>query len=313
MKLEFSLLVIDDMPSSTSQAVGILQDYLDDKGFDLAAEYPDDLSLATVDQLSRYGGRNYDLVAVDYNLGQEGFDGGDVASILRLELRYTDMVFYSSNASLDLHGRLAEAKVAGVFVATRDELDDALIGLADTVIGKAVDLNHMRGIAMAEIAEMDVMMEDALADAFLTASGTLTDTAARTVDKVKKSMAESSDRIEKVVSEHGIVGLVRSARLFSSAHKYHAIRRLCKRMSLQPTEHLDVLSSYEMVVIQNRNMLAHAKEIVTDGNTTLQSARRDGSFVLIDDEWMVGFRRALRTHRSALQAVCAAVREHFSS
>ena len=313
MKLEFSLLIIDDMPSSISQAVGALQDYLDDNGFDLATEYLKDLSPNTINEFSLYGGKNYDLVVVDYNLGQSDFDGADVAFNLRRELQYTDMVFYSSDASVNLYARLVEANVVGVFVATRDDLDDALIGLADTVIGKAVDLNHMRGIAMAEIAEMDVIMEDALTDAFAAAGDALADTAQRTVDRVKDSIADSSNRVDELVKERGIVGLIRSARLFTSAQKYHAIRRLCRKVSPLPTSDLDVLASYQKDVVNNRNMLAHAKEIVVNGATTLQSATRDGSLVPIDDAWMIEFRRKLRTQRYALEAVCAVVREHFST
>ena len=61
------------------------------------------------------------------------------------------MVFYSSAPLSELLAELAGHQVAGVFVANRQTIGEALIGLADTVIGKAVDLSHMRGIAMAEV------------------------------------------------------------------------------------------------------------------------------------------------------------------
>lgn len=310
MKLQFSLLVIDDNPDSVSQAVEALRDHLDGKGFDLATEFPYSLSRRSIRQLARSRGQNFDLVAVDYLLASDDFDGGDMASIIRRELDYTDMVFYSSSASLDLYGRLAQSRVEGVFVATRDELGEALIGLADTVIGKAVDLNHMRGIAMAEVADMDLIMEDALADTFQAAGAALNDAAKRTADTVKTLLVESSDKVDEVIAEQGIVGLIRNARLFSSAQKYRALRRVCNTMSPRPD--LGVLDSYESEVIGNRNMLAHAKEVDEDGTPTLQSVSRDGSAVTIDDVWMAEFRRTLRDQRSALEGVCAAVSGYFS-
>ncbi|MDE2822421.1 MAG: hypothetical protein OXK79_02820, partial [Chloroflexota bacterium] len=263
----------------------------------------------TARSLSRNRGREFDLVAVDYLLGQDQFDGGDIASTIRLELQYTDMVFYSSNTSADLLGRLAQSNVEGVFVAMRDELGEALIGLADTVIGKAVDLNHMRGIAMAEVAEMDLMMEDTLVDAFQSAGVALKNTAQRTAARVKGSVANSSEAVDKIVGKQGIVGLIRDVHLFSSMHKYRALMRVCKKMSPKPN--VAVLNSYESEVILNRNLLAHAKEVDDGGTPTLQS-RLPGSTVIIDDQWMANFRRTLRDQRSALEAVCAEVRNYFA-
>ena len=310
MKLEFSLLVYDDTPRSILQAVETLREHLDEKGFDLKTEYPTVFSEETVRDLSRNQGKEYDLVAVDYNLGQGDFDGSSIASILRRELEYTDMVFYSSIASADLHGRLTDARVTGVFVATRDELDEALVGLADTVIGKAVDLNHMRGIAMAEVAELDVMMEETLAESFDAAGPRLARAADRTADRLKNSLVGFVSRVDAVVAEGGIAGLVGDGRLFSSAQKYHAIRRISKQVEPTPTR-LSDLDTYEADIVDNRNLLAHAREVTTGGVPTLRSPKRDGSVVTIDDAWMIDFRRKLRAHRSALRAVCADIKSYF--
>ena len=309
MKLQFSLLLIDDEPTSIEQSLGTLRDHLEDKGFELVTNAPSDVSIGSVRELSRNQGQEFDLVAVDYMLGSERFDGGQAASIIRRELRYTDMVFYSSNTAVNLHDELAKAEVEGVFVAGRDELGEALVGLADTVIGKAVDLNHMRGIAMAEVAEMDVMMENVLADAFQTAGGRLDEVARRSAERVKTSLTESAARTGKVVSEQGIVGLVRNGRLFSSAHKYRALKRVCDTFAAPPE--LRVLASYERDVLGKRNILAHAQEATADSTETFLLATHEGSTVTIDDAWMIDFRRTLRDQRSALEKVCAAIRGNF--
>ena len=308
MKLKFSLLLIDDNPDGVSQALRTLKEHLEEHGFELATVEPPDLTVIDVRDLSRNRGREFDLVAVDYMLGPGDFDGSHMASTIRSELAYTDMVFYSSSASVDLHQQLANANVEGVFVATRNELGEALVGLADTVIGKAVDLNHMRGIAMAEVAEMDLMIEDTLADAFHAAETTLDDAAQRTASKVEKFMTESAESVSKVVDEGGIVGLIREPRLFSSAQKYRALKRVCNAMSPKPD--ISALDSYQSEVLGKRNMLAHAKEVDSSGTTALRSTH-DGSTVTINDEWMAEFRRTLRDQRSALETACKAVRDYF--
>lgn len=309
MKLQFSLLLIDDNPDSVMQAEETLRDHLEENGFELATETPSNLSVSRIRTLSRNRGREFDLVAVDYMLGTDQFDGGEVAATIRRELKYTDMVFYSSDASLNLHEELGKSQVEGVFVAQRDELGEALVGLADTVIGKAIDLNHMRGIAMAEVAEMDLLMEDTLADAFQSAETALDKAAQRTAEKVRKSMTKSSESIDEIVKKNGIVGLIRNPRLFSSAQKYWALKRVCKKMSPKPD--MATLDSYESEVIDNRNLLAHAKEVDEEGVPTLQSGK-PGETITIDDQWMAEFRRTLRDQRSALEAVCAQVKSYFA-
>ena len=163
MTLDFMLLIVDDSPDDVRQALAGLRDHLEARGFSLKRDVQStDFSDATLSALASAAGRDYDLVMVDYRLGQPDRDGAVVARRLRAKLPYTEMVFYSSDPAAQLLNELAQNEVAGVFVARRQDLNDALTGLADTVIRKTVDLNHMRGIAMAEVAEMDALMEEAL-------------------------------------------------------------------------------------------------------------------------------------------------------
>lgn len=312
MKLEFSVLVIDDTPDSIEQATRRLGEYLESKGFALRLHIPRDFSRQSLRDLARAQGRDYDLVIVDYNLGQADTDGATVARQLRQTLQFTDMVFYSSDRQLDLHSQLAKHAVSGVFIARRDDLDDALVGLTDTVIGKAVDLNHMRGIAMAEVAEMDVLMQDTLQRVFLNAGDRCVDLASnRTMDKLRENAQEDSDRLESRFSEGGLSCVVGEGRLFSSAQKYRAVRRMAKCLPKKPAQALAVLKDYDADIIGNRNMLAHVKEETTPaGQTSLRSISGTGETVTIDDNWMAGFRLKLRAHKNALALVCAALQKH---
>ena len=311
MKLEFSLLVVDDAPGGIEQAIETLADYLGTRGFTLDSRIVNDLSEQGLRRLARSAGKDYDLVMVDYNLGQPDIiDGAGAAEQLRRELPYTDMIFYSSISEADLLGELAKHSVPGVFVARRDNLDEALTGLADTVIGKAVDLNHMRGIAMAEVAEMDVLMEETLVHAFQHADNVSVAAAkTRTIEKLREKVEKDSTLLQERLDGVDLSDVVRDSRLFTSAHKYQAIRRVAKDLPEKPSQALTVLQSYETVIIGNRNMLAHVKEESTeDGKAILRSIKDD---VIIDDNWMIEFRQNLRRHRDALTLVCEAIDDHF--
>ena len=313
MKLEFRLLIVDDDPSGIREAIGILEEYLEDKGFSMSRRVVDDFSNQGLRNLARLEGKNYDLVMVDYNLGQTDTDGAVAALRLRRDLQYTDMVFYSSDPSLNLYSKLAEHEVSGVLIANRDELDTALTGLADTVIGKAVDLNHMRGIAMAEVAEMDVLMEETLRRAFQPTGEYFAAAADRTTKKLRESMQKSLTQLNQCLGEGSLADVVSDSRLFSSAHKYMTIRRVANSLSEKPTEALRVLKAYQEDIINNRNMLAHAKEYPTeDGMTGLRSIRNNGPEI-IDDSWMTDFRRKLTKHRNALTIVCEAINKYIDA
>ena len=314
MKLEFSLLIVDDYPDGVKTAIDTLIDYLDTKGFTLKPQSVDDYSEKGVQKLARSQGKNYDLVMVDYNLGLDDRDGAVVARELRRELPYVDMVFYSSTSVSDLLVQLSKQEVSGVFAETRDSLDYALKGLADTVIGKVVDLNHMRGIAMAEVAEMDVLMERTLVQVFQSNRPEINNAKSRTIRKIKKKH-EDMKKVFGLLGNRPDSGelsdVVRDGRLFSLVDKYRAIIRVSKVLPGDHSE-LELLASYEEDIIQNRNMLAHVAESSTeDGRTILRPISYDGSEVVIDDDWMSEFRQNLQQHMEALKAVCKILVENF--
>lgn len=314
MKLEFQLLIVDDNPGSVKQATDILADYLDTKGFSLKCHFAEDLSRAGLRALARQSGRDFNLVAIDYHLGRSDTDGADAAARMRRELQYTDMVFYSSKPEVNLFDELAKQQVAGVFIAQRNDLGDALKGLADTIIGKAVDLNHMRGIAMAEVAEMDVLMEEVLERAFASSDKELVEKGSRTLEKLLEGAEANLVRLKHLVDAQQVLDVVTDNGLFSSAHRYMAINRVAKCLDEKPADAIGVLKTYEPDIIHNRNTLAHAKEdVAADGTITLRAIKRGKESVTIDDAWMVSFRSKLRDHRAALVTICDALDRHVDA
>ena len=310
MKLAFQLLVVDDQPDAVGNAIGNLEDYLDEKGFDLSQTEPPALSGSDWDTFLNQG-QSYDLVMVDYNLSPS--EMGDVAAKrLRDALPYTDIIFYSAEPRTKLLRLLAQQEVEGVFVAHRQELGDRLAGLAETIIGKVVDITHMRGLAMAEVADMDVIMERTLADAF-TSRNLPPDIVNNTVEALRRSLESMIGKIPPDLDAQGLSVLVSRGPIFTLTHKYHTIRRVAKKLLNKSSRDLQALSSFENEVIKKRNILAHAKEqaVDQDGNAILRSFGKNEDIV-IDDDWMTLFRTSLRKHRSALDNVCRAICDEFT-
>ena len=313
MKLEFNILVVDDNPDGIKQSVQFLKEHLERSGFMLNRHDAPVLSKSGLKRLARSQGKNFDLVMVDYKLGSSNIDGASAAKELRRNLLYTDMIFYSSLPEKDLLDELAKLYVPGVFVARRDDLNNALSNLADTVIRKAVDLNHMRGIAMAEVAEMDVLMEETLKSFFQSDDAQVIKAGQRTIKKLRGGIKDSLDLLDTTCVPKGLSDMVSNGPLFSFTKKYEAIRRAVKCLPEKPSEAINVLESYQNEIIDKRNMLAHVKETYTkDGEIILCSIKGDQREI-IDDDWMSTFRRHLRKHKTALTFVCKAINDNFGT
>lgn len=313
MRLRFQLLVVDDNPDSIGNSVQSLRDHLEATGFTLEVRVASgaDLSPERLRAIARQSGKEFNLVAVDYNLGREDVNGARAAQLLRTRMRFTDMIFYSSDPGIRLLDELANQNVAGVFISTRDELDDGLKGLADTIIGKAVDLNHMRGIAMAEVAEMDVMMEEVLEMIFSCSDPSVAKKAKRTLDRLLEGGKEALRKLEEVVAGGDILAILPNTEVFGSGKRFQAINRVVSVLQDGPIDALKAFGTFEGDIIANRNTLAHAKEeIAADGTVTLRSARRGAEPIVINDAWMVEFRGKLRVQRQALGEICGALERH---
>lgn len=305
MKLEFSLLVIDDNPPNASdEALLQLDDALNSVGFKLKRDVAPDISLDAIENLARQGGSDYDLVIIDCNLGSHNPNGSVFAKAVRLLLPYTDIIFYSSAAQRELLKLLAEQEVAGVFVADRtNNFGDVLEGVAKTIIRKAVDLTHMRGIALAEVADMDVVLEDALVRAFTSAHTKIPATATRTLSRLVENGKKRVQKLEKYETDGEILTVVQSNLIFTLADKYRALSRVATALGFE--DQFKELN--EQNIIEKRNLLAHAREGTGQNGTPTLRSIKDGNEIEINDAWMTVLRTELRDHRNALNTVCAAI------
>ena len=312
MKLDFRVLVVDDdAKRSVGSALESLRDWLEERGFSLECCIPGDPSQSGLRDVVKQEGRQFDLVMVDYDL-QRPETGVAVVEWLRRQLRYTEMVFYSGLSTRELYNKLVDEEVEGVFVAQRGELDDVLRQLADIVVGKAVDLNHTRGIAMAEVAEHEMLMLETLDFALGQSDApAIQAMAERTATRLVDSKKELAERVEAAVKQQGLSDVIHDGRMFTAVDKARAIQRLLGMVSEDVGSAKGVFDKYETEVLARRNVLAHVKEGIGPGGEVVLRARsgRSDEEIGVDEDWMKECRKTLRTHREALEQLCQAVRE----
>ena len=299
MNLSFCILVIDDQPDAISQALESLRDRLDEWGFELQI---DTALPASTDKLRvefADAGRQYDLVIVDYRLGLPTTDGAVVAQELRQSvLPYTEMVFYSSD-SANLLNTLAGKGVDGVFVAARDSLDDKLRGVADIIIRKAVDPDHMRGIAMATVADLEERMKEALEGVAACRCAQCVAAVSRTIGRLGERHRGRVGTFQDLAKE-GLTAVLEEAGMCDAAQKVFAIGRVIKGRSEQELQFepqvRNELKAYECEVLRKRNLLAHA------------AGKPSGK--LGTEAGMQEFRQTLRKHTRNVEVICRGIEQH---
>jgi CheY-like chemotaxis protein len=308
MKLDFRLLVIDDQPDEIYDAIEILRMDLEDKGFRLDVTVAEDISEKGIDDYCHAEGRNIDLAIVDYRLGADDINGALAAKTVRRRLKYTDIIFYSTSSKDELAQQIG-GHVDGVFLASRgNDFDDVLRGIADTIVGKAVDLNHMRGIAIAEAAEMDLLMEEILAKAFVSNNVAFVAKGPERLGSLRDNERTNLARLEKLIEVGDVVGIVNDSAIFGSTYKWQAVAKLGEMALSKADKACMVFAAYDSEVIGKRNLLAHARAVVDDGVTASLRAIRPGKAdEVIDQAWMITFRSQLVAQRQALTAICHAI------
>lgn len=166
MKLKYKILWIEDDPKSITRPQNQIKKYLeDDYGFECKDE---DVVIKDYDEfksefLEEYNGvvrakdkiNEFDLLLVDFNLGEEEHTGDILINLIRESKVYSEILFYSSDYQ-DLRNKLNNNHfIDGVFTSNRDELEDKIKRLINVTIKKTQDVNNLRGLIMAEVAELD--------------------------------------------------------------------------------------------------------------------------------------------------------------
>ncbi len=156
MRLSFSVLWFDDS-----------EDYFDSLDFESLQQEvlswgfsPDIKTVMTPEEFNSYFPFTiFDLIIVDRNL-EEYKDGQEFIAELRGNAIYTEVIFYTAGNASDLWDAIREKQLEGVFVSHRNNIFEKIIKVGRQSIQKVLDLENMRGIVMAEVGELDHLLDE---------------------------------------------------------------------------------------------------------------------------------------------------------
>lgn len=202
--------------------------------------------------------RKYDVIFSDYNIG-ENENGKNFINNVRNQNVNAEVLFYSALKTLP---QIEVDRISFLRLQNNTSYDDlekkmkSVIGLT---IEKLNDLTNLRGLVMAEVSELDVMMKNLVADYCKKDAENEKELRNYIVGKLDKRLKKSleapscnkecfhkwkNEPVTNIVFEQN----------FDSYTTAMALNHILNKISAQKKQ---FLCEYNATIIQNRNILAH--------------------------------------------------------
>lgn len=271
MKLKYKILWIEDELDSIERPKNQIQRYLeDDYGFECSE---DDIVIKDYDEFEeeyiyeenqrkrvKDSIKEFDLLLVDFNLGEEEQTGDKLIDIIRDGI-YSEILFYSSKLE-SITEKLNNHFIDGVFTSDREHLEDKIKKLIRVTIKKVQDVNNLRGLIMAEVAELDRIKKNIIQKFNKEADSEFKKYIKEDIfSKIKKDLESLSCLVKVEDSEcsHDEINLeeLQNNFFYDSFKKSRTVNKIKSKKC----NHIDFKhEDYRKDVIAKRNVLAHQKE-----------------------------------------------------
>lgn len=257
MKLTYSILWFDDDESSfESIDMDYIREEISSLGFSLSVVPVHNAA----DFNSRAPFKDFDMIIVDFNLGEE--QGDIFIDRVRNHDVYTEIIFYSFADASNLWEAIRVRQLEGVFVTNKKNIESKVVRVARQSVRKVLDLENMRGIVMSEVGDLDALLEAI----FEKAMGGLSRPKQQEVfDKFHQRSNEQQEKfaasLQAFKDAPSIDGLLA---LCDSDKRWQNYKRVCRHHDLLKEKAFE--GDYPKEILWPRNCLAHGiPERVDDG------------------------------------------------
>lgn len=287
MKLKYKILWFDNEPDWVESIEDDIREIIEDEYCFIY-----DKELREKDE-PKASYNNYDLILMDLNLEDEKTGDQLIQNIRDLDI-YTDVLFYSADGISTIKERAQTLGLEGVYFSGRDK--DAFIAklrkVISSTINKVQDLNNMRGLVMAEVSELDILMESVISKYFVENGNDdkINEFNQHIVNDVEQSTKNKLDsngckkqcshkwknkRIEEIIHQLD----------FDSAKKAHTINIIINNEHIDYiAKHANFYEDYKADIIDMRNNLAHCISELIDGNEVLKLKKKAAKDIVFDAE-----------------------------
>lgn len=300
MTLEYKILWIDDEPESVESKRAQVKEYLEDvKGFDCKI-IPVKSYKKYIEEYSKNSNINdFDLLIVDFKLDNpddpdDKHSGFDIIQNIRSGRKiFTEIIFYSSKYdNLITTIKSPENYIEGVFTSPRDELQDKVQEIIDVIIKKVQDVNNLRGLIMAEVAELDIMKENILTKySTKNKCGTIE---SYLIKKLNQSYDDNLKKVQKYTTSS--LNDIFENLYIDSDKRARAIKKV---------ENSFDEDSYRKNILYTRNKFAHIKEI--PGNDENGQCCKVIGDIPFTEEKCIKIRKEIKKYKKILEDIEKAI------
>ena len=292
MKLSFSVLWFDDTEIFfDSLDVDWLKNEIENWGFS-----PDIQLVTTPEQFVSFSPyQKIDLIVVDKNLEEYG-EGQDFIAKLRNHAVYTEVIFYTAGNASALWDAIREKELEGVFVSNRGTILQKISKVGRQSIRKVLDLENMRGIVMAEVGQLDHLLDEILMMGLSGLSGESLGVVFKKFHKeAEKQNVEFGERLSGFINSPDVSEMLD---MCDSNKRWENFNRLWKYH--EKLKNKEKFGDYKADVLDLRNVLAHGKPENIDGGYLFIHR---GKEYLYNDEASDNLRRTILRYKKEFSAV----------
>jgi hypothetical protein len=194
----------------------------------------------------------YDLIVVDYNLGDAVPHGEEFIKQIRSHDIFTEIIFYSASPSGTLWEAIYKNQLEGIFVSDRAGILQKLERVAHQSVHKVLDLNNMRGVVMAEVGDMDLLLDGILRLGVADLKG---EDQGKIFDKFHEQAAEQAETMaQRLATFKGAPTLDAMLTMCDSYKRWLSFVRLAKKLAAVKNANV---GDYFKDILEPRNFLAH--------------------------------------------------------
>ena len=244
----------------------------------------------------KMGGHKYDVIFSDYNIG-ENKSGKDFIADIRERNVNAEVLFYSAKQKPPEteYDRISFLKLRSD--TAYDDLEKKMKVVINLTVEKLNDLSNLRGLVMAEVSELDNLMEEIILQYY--ADKTIEtkewknfqnkiinniqkSTKQKLVSKTEKIEKDGKNELKKLCSKDCIHIWMEARNIkdivseldFDSSKKAHTIHQIVKELN-------DANLSFDFVdyierIITVRNNLAHSKSKINEDGKEVLVTKKEG-------------------------------------
>jgi len=296
MRLKFYLLWFENENEWIDSKIDSIKEIIEEHGFEWV---PPKICKNEEEFTGNYD--EYDMVLMDYALTQgrtDGKTGANVIKSIRSKECLTTILFYSQYGEKKLREEIANRFLDGIFCADREGFLEKFEDLFVSSIKKIEDVNNLRGLVMAETADLEGTKEEIIDLYDSISCPKKKEITKEILSNVRNSNDSTKKFLDSKSEDSPFKEILHLLDLYKKSTIVHKINS--RGESICDFLH----EKFDEEIIQKRNLLAHVKEKIIEndsGKEIILESEKSGKKLIFSQEEAKKIRKAICNYKKELE------------